>query len=167
MQVPHRRAAIAPAAFGALMVAILVISQAVDVGFLAVALAAAALAALVARMAAAVVALDRANAHLEEARRIAEQQSRIDPLTGLFNRRHLAERVRDELHAARAGERLGRGGPGLVDVDHFKLVNDRHGHPAGDRVLAEIAAAHRACRRRATTSWAAGAARSSARCWSG
>ena len=140
IRVAHRRAAIAPAAFGALMVAILVLSQAVEIGILAVALAAAALAALVARMAAAVFELDRANAHLEEARRIAEQQSRIDPLTGLFNRRYLAERVRDELHAARAGERLGAVGLAIVDVDHFKLVNDRHGHPAGDRVLAEIAA---------------------------
>ncbi len=139
VRMPHRRAAIAPAAFGALMVAILVAAQAVDVGTLAVCLAAAALAALVARMAAAVIALDRANARLEEARRIAEQQSRIDPLTGLFNRRHLAERVGDELHAARAGERLGAVALALVDVDHFKLVNDRHGHPAGDRVLAEIA----------------------------
>ena len=112
VHVPHRRAAIAPAAFGALMVAILVISQAVHVGFLAVALAAAALAALVARMAAAVVALDRANAHLEEARRVAEQQSRIDPLTGLYNRRYLAERVRDELARRTGGRAARRRGPG-------------------------------------------------------
>ena len=119
VRVPHRRAAIAPAAFGALMVAILLAAQAADIGILAVCLASAALAALVARMAAAVIALDRANARLEEARRIAEQQSRIDPLTGLFNRRHLAERVGDELHAARAETLAG---------------------PGGDRVLAELAA---------------------------
>ena len=61
-----------------------------------------------------------------------------DPLTGLGNHRHFHERLRDELQDARRdGRRLTLC---LVDIDDFKLVNDRFGHPAGDRVLAEVAA---------------------------
>jgi diguanylate cyclase (GGDEF)-like protein len=59
-----------------------------------------------------------------------------DPLTQLFNRRYLDSVVPGLIGAA---ER--RGAPlalALVDLDHFKLVNDRHGHPAGDVVLREI-----------------------------
>ena len=61
-----------------------------------------------------------------------------DPLTGLGNHRHFHERLREELQDARRDRR--RLALCLVDVDDFKLVNDRFGHPAGDRVLAEIAA---------------------------
>ena len=60
-----------------------------------------------------------------------------DPLTGLGNHRHFHERLRREVEKA---ER--RGAPltlCLLDIDDFKLVNDRWGHPVGDRVLAEIA----------------------------
>jgi diguanylate cyclase (GGDEF)-like protein len=60
-----------------------------------------------------------------------------DPLTGLGNHRHFHERLRREVERA---ER--KGAPltvCLVDVDDFKRVNDRWGHPVGDRVLAEIA----------------------------
>ncbi len=60
-----------------------------------------------------------------------------DVLTGLYNRRYLQHRLADELARAR------RSGAPLaclmLDVDHFKPVNDRWGHPAGDRVLAQIA----------------------------
>ena len=60
-----------------------------------------------------------------------------DPLTGLGNHRHFHERLREELQTARRhGRELTLL---LVDIDDFKLVNDRFGHPAGDRVLAEIA----------------------------
>ena len=61
-----------------------------------------------------------------------------DPLTGLGNHRHFHERLREELQGARRDRR-----PlalCLVDIDDFKLVNDRFGHPAGNRVLAEVAA---------------------------
>ena len=61
-----------------------------------------------------------------------------DPLTGLGNHRHFQERLQRELtHAEQHGTTLGLC---LVDVDDFKHVNDRFGHPAGDRVLAGIAA---------------------------
>jgi diguanylate cyclase (GGDEF)-like protein len=61
-----------------------------------------------------------------------------DPLTGLGNHRHFHERLREELQ----GTRRDRGPLALclVDIDDFKLVNDRFGHPAGNRVLAEVAA---------------------------
>ena len=56
-----------------------------------------------------------------------------DPLTGLFNRRHLEERLTSELAAAqRHGRELSLL---LADVDFFKAVNDRHGHLAGDEAL--------------------------------
>jgi two-component system, cell cycle response regulator len=60
-----------------------------------------------------------------------------DALTGLYNRRYLQHRLVDELARAR---REGRPLACLMlDVDHFKPVNDRWGHQAGDRVLAQIA----------------------------
>ncbi|MEJ2319139.1 MAG: sensor domain-containing diguanylate cyclase, partial [Gemmatimonadales bacterium] len=73
----------------------------------------------------------------EETRRLAI----TDPLTGLHNRRYFVDRL--EKHLARAeryGERLGLL---LLDSDHLKAVNDRHGHHAGDRVLHRIAGALR------------------------
>lgn len=60
-----------------------------------------------------------------------------DPLTGLFNRRHLEERLASELAAAqRHGRELSLL---LADVDFFKAVNDRHGHLAGDEALKMVA----------------------------
>ncbi len=74
-------------------------------------------------------AIDRA----QVARRDAEELSLKDPLTGLANRRAF-----DAEAALRAIEsRLG--GVLMVDIDHFKRVNDEFGHPAGDEVLAEVA----------------------------
>ena len=56
-----------------------------------------------------------------------------DQLTGLMNRRTFEERVRDELlKAKRKGASLSLV---MVDLDHFKQVNDEHGHRAGDQVL--------------------------------
>ncbi len=61
------------------------------------------------------------------------QQSIRDPLTGLFNRRHLEETLDLELHrAARREEPISAV---MFDVDHFKRYNDLHGHDAGDAVL--------------------------------
>jgi diguanylate cyclase (GGDEF)-like protein len=61
-----------------------------------------------------------------------------DPLTGLGNHRHFHERLARELEQAlRYGRPLALC---LVDVDDFKRINDRFGHPAGDRVLSQVAA---------------------------
>ena len=60
-----------------------------------------------------------------------------DPLTGLGNHRHFHERLQRELVAAEeADEPLSLC---LIDVDDFKRINDRYGHPAGDRVLSQVA----------------------------
>ncbi|MCW2978118.1 MAG: hypothetical protein JWM06_3399 [Actinomycetia bacterium] len=60
-----------------------------------------------------------------------------DPLTGLGNHRHFHERLQRELTLAeRDGRKLSLC---LVDIDDFKRVNDRYGHPAGDRVLVQVA----------------------------
>lgn len=62
-----------------------------------------------------------------------EQQNVRDFLTGLFNRRHLNDVLPQMLaQAQRETEPLA---VAILDLDHFKLVNDRHGHTAGDRVL--------------------------------
>jgi diguanylate cyclase (GGDEF)-like protein len=61
-----------------------------------------------------------------------------DPLTGLGNHRHFHERLQREL--ARAEEESSVLSLCLVDIDEFKHVNDRYGHPSGDRVLSHVAA---------------------------
>ncbi len=66
-----------------------------------------------------------------------------DALTGLANRRQFELTITREIdRVARAGE------PALVlmaDIDHFKRVNDTHGHPAGDQVIKAVAAALQDC----------------------
>jgi diguanylate cyclase (GGDEF)-like protein len=60
-----------------------------------------------------------------------------DPLTNLGNHRHFHERLARELeHALRSSKQLALC---LVDIDDFKQVNDRFGHPEGDRVLSQVA----------------------------
>jgi diguanylate cyclase (GGDEF)-like protein len=76
------------------------------------------------------------NEHLRAARTIAERSSVVDPLTGAYNRRHLEETLAAELVR---GRREGSGtGVIMLDVDHFKRVNDTYGHAAGDTVLVEV-----------------------------
>jgi diguanylate cyclase (GGDEF)-like protein len=66
------------------------------------------------------------------------EQAIRDALTGLFNRRFLEESLARELAvASRAGTSMALV---LIDLDHFKTVNDRFGHVAGDRVLQAVAA---------------------------
>jgi diguanylate cyclase (GGDEF)-like protein len=65
--------------------------------------------------------------------------SQHDPLTGLGNRRYLVEQVpRLWRQARREGQRVAAL---VIDLDHFKQVNDRHGHAAGDGVLQAVAGA--------------------------
>ena len=74
---------------------------------------------------------------LESAYRSARELAQKDPLTGLANRRSLASFVTEQLTLfCRSGRKFS---VILVDLDHFKEVNDGFGHSAGDRVLAEVA----------------------------
>lgn len=63
----------------------------------------------------------------------ARDDARIDPLTGMANRRALTERYAAALASARPHCLA------VADIDHFKRINDRHGHAVGDRVLTAIA----------------------------
>lgn len=74
---------------------------------------------------------------LEEKNKELEQLSITDRLTGLYNRRKLDEVMETEIHRAKRFKHLI--GVIIVDVDHFKSVNDTHGHQAGDQVLIELA----------------------------
>jgi diguanylate cyclase (GGDEF)-like protein len=60
-------------------------------------------------------------------------RSNVDALTGLWNRRYFDERLKDEVAANRCYHR--KVSLIMLDVDEFKKINDRHGHPFGDRVL--------------------------------
>jgi len=74
-----------------------------------------------------------ANAELRQLRIQAEQQARTDVVTGAHNRLALSEHVSLALEAGHEG------GLVLLDLDHFKQINDALGHGAGDRVLVEVA----------------------------
>src|SRR3990172_6558662 len=66
-----------------------------------------------------------------------EQRAMTDPLTGLYNRAYLADRFLVESRRAR-----NYGFPmsvALFDIDRFKMINDRYGHPTGDAVLRKLA----------------------------
>lgn len=87
--------------------------------------------------------LESKNEALKLANAEIEKVSLSDPLTGLGNRRFLARTLNtDEAEGERANRRHSGGQRTaflLVDVDHFKLVNDTHGHAAGDAVLTTLA----------------------------
>ncbi len=79
------------------------------------------------------VKLGLSNLRLRESLR---QQALRDPLTGLFNRRYLEETLPRDLH--RNAREEGELALAMLDLDHFKQVNDRFGHEAGDAVLRAV-----------------------------
>ena len=81
----------------------------------------------------AVIGLSTDITKLHELQEELQRQARTDGLTGLANRRHFQECAQAEFERSRRYRRS----LSLIaiDVDHFKDINDRHGHPAGDRVL--------------------------------
>lgn len=84
-------------------------------------------------------------AQFDEIKTLQEQlylQAVCDPLTGLLNRRHLETALPEAIDAARtSGKALSLV---VVDLDHFKRINDRHGHGVGDEVLKALAVSMRA-----------------------
>jgi len=84
--------------------------------------------------------LDQKNLEREEISKIAkslEIQAHTDPLTGAFNRRYFENSLEAYLDEfAKMGSEMGLI---LIDLDHFKNVNDQYGHDVGDRVLIEVA----------------------------
>jgi diguanylate cyclase (GGDEF)-like protein len=73
----------------------------------------------------------------EAAERLAQRNANTDPATGLANRRELMRAVDEALEQKKGGVFL------VIDLDHFKRVNDLHGHLAGDKVLLRVAEASR------------------------
>ncbi len=100
--------------------------------------------------------MDELRARVTIGARILELESRLkdslastselavrDGLTGLFNRRAFDNRLADEVQRAVRYQRplslL------MIDIDHFKLYNDQHGHPQGDRLLRELSSLFLSC----------------------
>lgn len=76
----------------------------------------------------------QANRLLSASNQVLRQHGERDPLTGLANRRAFQAAM-----AQRAADGSLRGTVYLIDVDHFKQINDHHGHAVGDAVLVEVA----------------------------
>lgn len=89
------------------------------------------------RMAAAIVRGAGAAVDGALALRAARREASVDPLTHLLNRRGLKAAVRSPLAGRNEDARIA---VVMLDLDHFKSVNDRYGHAVGDRLLAAVAA---------------------------
>lgn len=87
----------------------------------------------------------RLAARLEDSRRELERLSRVDALTGLANRREFDERL--DLALKRLQRPHAPAAVLCLDIDHFKTINDTHGHAVGDTVLREFADRLRASER--------------------
>ncbi|BBA70755.1 GGDEF domain-containing protein [Geobacter sulfurreducens] len=73
------------------------------------------------------------HSRLQETQEALNHQATHDPLTGVMNRRAIIDHLEKEL--SRVKRDGGRLSIGIVDIDHFKRVNDRYGHQTGDEVL--------------------------------
>jgi len=81
--------------------------------------------------------LQQANLHLERANRMLHSLSYLDPLTGIANRRHFEESIeREWRRALRSASALSLI---MIDIDHFKMLNDASGHQTGDECLKRVA----------------------------
>lgn len=75
--------------------------------------------------------------HVTATSRKLQRLATTDPLTNLFNRRHMTYLAEKELaRSERSGHPLAFL---ILDLDHFKVINDQYGHEAGDRVLTDVA----------------------------
>jgi diguanylate cyclase (GGDEF)-like protein len=91
-------------------------------------------------------ALELARARLDERNRLLSELLVVDELTGVHNRRHFQQRLDEEV---RRSQRYGRPvALMLFDLDHFKQINDGHGHPTGDVALRHVAQCARRVARR-------------------
>ena len=77
--------------------------------------------------------LEKANEILQQNEIVIKELMLTDPLTGVANRRHLDERL--DLESKRIQRYGGSLSIIITDIDHFKKINDSHGHHAGDEVL--------------------------------
>ncbi|WP_255989416.1 diguanylate cyclase [Chitinolyticbacter albus] len=93
--------------------------------------------ALEARVRDRTAALEKRNDELLALNETIRVMATIDELTGIYNRRHIVERLRQE--EARSERDSHPFCVCLIDIDYFKDVNDRHGHQAGDEVLRIVA----------------------------
>lgn len=76
--------------------------------------------------------------HLERARAMLNHLATVDPLTNVFNRRYFFDRAQVELELAKL--RNSRTSILLLDIDHFKKINDSYGHTVGDQILTGMVA---------------------------
>ena len=81
--------------------------------------------------------LQRKNVQIEELNEKLEILANIDPMTGLYNRRAIVNRLKMELFRAIREKKLL--GLAIVDIDHLQEINDEFGHPIGDVVLKQTA----------------------------